>query len=85
MSQTLGRMVTCDRCGKTVFEPVRDAKGDEGWRNNCLYFESTSGWVEPRDYTLGYDKDSYTNRHTSICPECESIREDIMEKFWRNE
>ncbi len=81
MSQTLGRMLICDRCGVTVFEPVRKAEGDEVWVNDTLYFVETNGWVEPRYYDLKYGKH---NEHTSLCPDCEAERKDVMKQFWNS-
>lgn len=83
MGQQLGRMVTCDRCGKTVFEPVRNAEGDEGWRTSALYFVETNGWVEPRDYDLGIKDGSYSYQKV-LCPECEEERKNVLDNFWQN-
>lgn len=85
MSQTLGRMLICDRCGVAVFEPMRKAKGDEGWQNNCIFFEHESGWIAPSDYNLNYDRDNIVNCETTLCPECEAERKNVMKKFWSNE
>ena len=82
MSQQLGRILTCDRCGKTVFESVREAEGDEGWKSDTLYFERAEGWVEPSDYSL---RNSKCNNHKTLCPECEATRKDVMSRFWSNE
>lgn len=82
MSQQLGRILTCDRCGKTVFKPVREPKGDKGWSNDILYFECAKVWVEPRSYDL---KLGAPNAHRTLCPECEATRNDVMNKFWSNE
>lgn len=84
MTQQLGRLVTCDRCGKTVFEPwkLRD-KSFGGW-DDCLLFEDTEGWCEPDCFMLCESQMAY-NFHESLCPECESIRKNIMKKFWNND
>lgn len=85
MSQQLGRILTCDRCGETVFESVREAEGDEVWKSNTLYFERAKGWVEPSNYDLRYSRNNNANNHKTLCPECEATRKSVMSKFWNNE
>ena len=85
MGQQLGRMLTCDRCSTSVFEPMREAEGDEGWKNNCVFFKHEEGWIEPSDYNLRYDRKNRANDKTVLCPECEATRKDVMQKFWNNE
>jgi hypothetical protein len=83
MTQKLGRLLTCDRCGREVFEPKREAVGDEGWRSDCIYFVETPGWVSPSDYRLSGG--SFVNGGKVLCPECEGIRMKVMDEFWHPE
>lgn len=84
MTQQLGRLVICDRCGKTVFEPWKSMKNDNSGWSDYLCFEHTDGWIEPDFFNLNKSQMAY-NSHQSLCPECEAIRKNVIEKFWSND
>lgn len=88
MSQTLGRMLTCDRCGKTVFEPWhnpwKDNKNKYKSYTSNLYFEETEGWISSSYFNTDESQYQYNNNHKTLCPDCEAKRKNLMMEFWEN-
>lgn len=88
MSQTLGRMLICDRCGVAVFEPWHnpwlDDKGEKKVftyeYTHYLYFERTKDWVSPDSFDVG--ERPCNNSIKTLCPECEAERKNVMKQFW---
>ena len=91
MSQQLGRILTCDRCGETVFEswhnPWTDKEDNRDMysRIHVLSFEYTDGWISRSHFDLDERTYCYNNSSETLCPECEATRKDVMSKFWSNE
>ena len=80
MSEQRGKLLTCDRCGKTVFLKELEAKGkdaDGGYTrwNEYKHEEPPEGWS--RKYFGDYIK-SY-----NLCPECSKELEVTREQFFR--
>lgn len=80
MSQKLGRMVTCDRCGETVFEPMDMSNFEKHCNMDMFFFKNTKGWRVPTFY-----RSSFSEGCKSLCPKCYEKLDDVMSKFWSNE
>jgi DNA-directed RNA polymerase subunit RPC12/RpoP len=82
MSEQRGKLLTCDRCGKTVFLKELEAKerdtdgGYTRW-NEYKHEDPPEGW------TYKYFGD-YIKRY-NLCPECSKKLEETREKFFQCE
>lgn len=71
MSEQIGKMITCDRCGKTVFLKYTGTTSLDGGYSKVDNFEKRpEGW------------EYHTNRELGLlCPECESDYQKMVRKF----
>jgi hypothetical protein len=68
MAKVNGRLVTCDRCGKSIFvKAIRDEERDGGFTRWTI-FEDAEGW----DYECFMG---------DLCPECNAEYKFIKEEF----
>lgn len=79
MSEQRGKLVTCDRCGESIF--VKELKAEEKDRdggftrwNEYTYEELPSGWD-----TVCF---GYNFKGGMLCPKCVAIFELAREEFW---
>ena len=80
MSEQRGKLLTCDRCGKTVFLKELEAKerdtdgGYTRW-NEYKHEAPPEGWARKYfgDYTTSYN----------LCPECTKILEETHNNFFK--
>lgn len=71
MSEQIGKMITCDRCGKTVFLKCTGPIYLDGGFSKVVNFEkSPKGWEHHADKELGL-----------LCPECEIDYQKMVSKF----
>lgn len=70
MSKVLGRLVTCDRCGKTAFSKRTGEVDRDGGFTHYDTFESLKGWGSDR----GYD----------LCPDCFKEWNKLQSDFMSN-
>jgi DNA-directed RNA polymerase subunit RPC12/RpoP len=79
MSEQRGKLLTCDRCGKTVFlkeleAKERDADGGYTRWNEYKHEKPPEGWSYKY---LGEYKDHY-----NLCPECSKKLEEVLGEFF---
>lgn len=71
MSEQIGKMFTCDRCGKTAFVKFTGTTSLDGGFVKAYNFERRpEGWEYHTDKELGL-----------LCPECESDYQKMVRKF----
>lgn len=70
MSEQIGKIITCDRCGKTVFLKHTGTTLDAGWSRIDNFEKRPEGWGYHADKELGL-----------LCPECESAYQKVIRKF----
>ena len=68
MARANGRLITCDRCGKTTFVQVICEKERDGGFTRWNVFEDAKGW----------DYESFIG---DLCPECATEYECLKEEF----
>lgn len=69
MSEKVGKLLICDRCGKQVFLNYIRTEAFDGGYSKVDYFEKNpEGWKQ--DWGVGM-----------LCPECRSEYESLIEKF----
>lgn len=68
MAKVNGRLITCDRCGKTIFvKAVSDREMDGGF-TRWTEFEKAEGWTH----------ESFIG---DLCPECSQEYDCLKEEF----
>lgn len=68
MAKVNGRLITCDRCGKSIFvKAIRDEERDGGF-TRWTVFEDAEGW-------------GYEHFIGNLCPECTKEYERLKEEF----
>ena len=80
MSKQRGKLITCDRCGETIFLKELEAKerdtdgGYTRW-NEYKYEEPLEGWTHQYfgDYSTSFD----------LCPECSKKLEETRNNFFK--
>lgn len=70
--EALGKLIGCDRCGKTVFLKTTGEKElDDGWTRYATFESPPDGW-------------SYYSDVGRLCPQCSGAYQDIMKRFMDN-
>lgn len=71
MSEQIGKLLSCDRCGETIFLKWEGMSEFDGGYSKIQHFEKTpEGWGSVRDLGM-------------LCPECRTEYENLVEKFMR--
>lgn len=71
MAEHLGKMIECDRCGKTHFLYYTGTKSlDGGYTKVDQFGKSPDGWVYHSD-DIGL-----------LCDECEKAYQDLLDEFF---
>lgn len=69
MAEKVGKMLTCDRCGKTVFlECVGKGETDGGYTRWNKFEAAPAGW-------------EVCTEVGTLCPECNSLYKDLIKSF----
>ena len=70
MAEHLGKMIVCDRCGKTHFLHYMDTESyDYGYTKVTLFEKMPDGWKKHSDTGL-------------LCDECEKTYQDMLDEFF---
>ena len=73
MAEKVGKMITCDRCGNSVFlECIGEGETDGGYTRWNNFEAAPKGWA--------YHLDTGT-----LCPKCNSFYTDIIKSFMNKE
>lgn len=79
MAEQRGKLVTCDRCGESIF--VKELKAEEKERDG--------GFTRWNEYTYenlpnGWDRVyfGYNFNNGMLCPRCVAVFEIAREEFW---
>lgn len=73
MSKQDGRMITCDRCGATVFVKKAARKEADGGFTTWDVFEKADGWTSGG---------LYIDRIEDLCDKCSKEWESTKKKFF---
>lgn len=75
----LGKLITCDRCGKQIFlKKTGEGSGDGGWSRWGTFEELPEGWK------CGVHTESLSQGFVDLCPECHKEYEKIVSQFMYN-
>lgn len=74
-----GILLTCDRCGQTIFlKRLCTESADGGYTNLDKYEDRPEGWCT-------VDKSmSSAIKSTHLCPDCSKKLANILDQFWSN-
>lgn len=83
MASQRGKMITCDRCGESIFLKeleVKEKDMDGGFTrwNEYKYEELPDGWANVL-FDVGFGSNKV------LCPECMSIFDKVRAEFWMEE
>lgn len=73
MSEQCGKLITCDRCGKTLFlKYIGEGETDGGYTRWNKFEDAPDGW----EYHCDIGR---------LCPECNEEYVSVIERFMRAE
>lgn len=71
MSEKVGKLLTCDRCGNTAFkENIGEGAMNDGFTHFLIYEDTPDGWSKMND--------------NDLCPECSKLLDKMQEEFFKN-
>lgn len=73
MAEEKGKMLTCNRCGETVFLKFEGLQPQEWSNPKEKYEKAPGGWVH--DVILGH--------HVDLCPECTKEWVELQTRFMK--
>lgn len=75
MSEQIGKMLTCDRCGASVFLKYTGSKEFDGGFTTAAFFE---------DVPVGWESESIAGRKWALlCPKCHEQLKTVTDNFFR--